>query len=149
MDELFRSRIVEISRRWIGTAYCHQASLEGVGTDCLGLFRGIWRELYGTEPAPLPTYSPDWSVDQSQRLLTAAQRYLAPVSDDQPKPGDVVLFRVKSKGPAKHLGILAGVDDGPRTFVHSYSLHGVVESALTPAWSRRVVGYFAFPIRSF
>ncbi|MEM1422329.1 MAG: peptidase P60, partial [Pseudomonadota bacterium] len=31
--------------RWIGTPYRHQASLRGVGCDCLGLLRGVWRAL--------------------------------------------------------------------------------------------------------
>ncbi|HXO72313.1 MAG TPA: peptidase P60, partial [Bradyrhizobium sp.] len=35
--------IVAEARSWIGTRYCHQASLKGVGCDCLGLVRGVWR----------------------------------------------------------------------------------------------------------
>lgn len=31
--------IVAAARGWIGTPYLHQASLKGVGTDCLGLVR--------------------------------------------------------------------------------------------------------------
>ena len=44
--------IVGAARGWIGTPYRHQASLKGVGCDCLGLLRGVWRELKGEEPAP-------------------------------------------------------------------------------------------------
>jgi len=32
-----------------GAPYHRQASLSGVGSDCLGLIRGIWHELYGPE----------------------------------------------------------------------------------------------------
>ena len=53
-------RIVAAARGWIGTPYVHQASVKGAGTDCLGLVRGIWRELYGPEPEALPAYTPDW-----------------------------------------------------------------------------------------
>lgn len=49
-----RVRVVEIARRWIGTPYHHQASLKGVGCDCLGLVRGVYRELCGAEPEPMP-----------------------------------------------------------------------------------------------
>ncbi len=34
---------------WVGTPYRHQAAQKGVGCDCLGLVRGVWRALYGSE----------------------------------------------------------------------------------------------------
>jgi NlpC/P60 family putative phage cell wall peptidase len=40
---LTRAQIVVATRDWIGTPYQHQASLKGVGCDCLGLVRGVWR----------------------------------------------------------------------------------------------------------
>ena len=40
---LTRAAIVAEARAWIGTPYRHQASLKGIGCDCLGLLRGIWR----------------------------------------------------------------------------------------------------------
>ena len=42
--------VVERARAWIGTPYRHQASCRGAGTDCLGLLRGLWREMLGPEP---------------------------------------------------------------------------------------------------
>ena len=42
--------------RWIGTPYRHQASLKGVGCDCLGLVRGVWRAVIGDEPERAPPY---------------------------------------------------------------------------------------------
>ncbi len=143
------ARIVAIARRWIGTPYCHQASLEGVGADCLGLFRGVWRELFGQEPARIPVYTSDWDVgDGEERLRSAADGLLGAVENGAQRDGDAVLFRVRDAGPAKHLGILASDRSGQPTFIHSYSLHGVVESGLTSAWSRRVDGYFSFPAGS-
>ena len=49
-----RDEIVAHARAWIGTPYHHQASRIGVGTDCLGLVRGVCRELYGREPRRCP-----------------------------------------------------------------------------------------------
>ena len=46
-----REAIVAAARGWIGTPYQHQGSLRGVGCDCLGLVRGVWREVIGAEPA--------------------------------------------------------------------------------------------------
>jgi hypothetical protein len=45
---------------------------------------------------------------------------------------------------AKHLGIVA--ETGARaTFIHAYSGHGVVETALSAPWRRRIVARFQFP----
>ena len=40
----FTTRIVDLARGWIGTPYLHQASCRGIGCDCLGLVRGVWRD---------------------------------------------------------------------------------------------------------
>ena len=53
---LDRARIVAIVRAWCGTPYRHQASRKGVGCDCLGLVRGVYRELHGADPAVIPAY---------------------------------------------------------------------------------------------
>ncbi len=64
-----RDDIVAAGRGWIGTPYRHQASLKGVGADCLGLVRGLWRELIGPEPEVLPAYSPDWAEAGGRETL--------------------------------------------------------------------------------
>ena len=53
--------VVRVARGWIGTPYHHQASLRGVGTDCLGLVRGVWRDLYQREAEMPPRYTRDWA----------------------------------------------------------------------------------------
>ena len=53
--------IVAEARAWIGTPYRHQASLKGVGCDCLGLLRGVWRAVVGGEPEGPPPNSADWA----------------------------------------------------------------------------------------
>ena len=47
--EVSSDQIVDCARRWIGTPYRHQASRCGVGADCLGLVRGVYRDLYAQE----------------------------------------------------------------------------------------------------
>src|SRR3569833_631271 len=42
-SHLTRTAIVTEARSWIGTRYRHQGSMKGVGCDCLGLVRGVWR----------------------------------------------------------------------------------------------------------
>lgn len=139
------AHIVETARSWIGTPYVHQASVMGAGTDCLGLVHGVWREVLGPLPAVVPSYSMDWSESAGdERLWRAAVRYLVekPIADEA--PGDVLLFRMKEGAVAKHLGIVAAVG-GQASFVHAYWRHGVVESALSTPWRRRLVARFEFP----
>lgn len=134
------------ARAWIGTPYVHQAAIRGEGCDCLGLVRGVWREVYGTEPGPVPPYTPDWSeCEGREALFEAAARHLVSVGSGEPDmPGMALLFRLRERGIAKHLGILArtGAD---ATFVHAYTGHGVLESPLSLPWRRRIVARFSFP----
>jgi NlpC/P60 family putative phage cell wall peptidase len=142
------SEVVAAARGWIGTPYLHQCSTRGAGCDCLGLLRGVWREVIGAEPEAIPAYTQDWSEPQGEeRLWRAALRHLTPKPLDAEAPGDVLLFRMREGAVAKHLGLQAR--SGPEaSFVHAYSGHGVVESALTPPWERRIVARFAFPERN-
>ncbi len=138
--------VVAAARGWIGTPYLHQAAARGVGADCLGLVRGVWAELIGGAPEPVPAYTPDWSEPSGkERLMDAAGRHLIRRGADEPAcAGDVLLFRMRSRGVAKHLGIVA--ETGPRaTFVHAYGGHSVVESALTAPWARRIAARYGWP----
>lgn len=142
------SRAVQEARSWIGTPYIHQASCKGSGTDCLGLIRGVWRCLYGTEPEQVPAYTADWSeASGTETLFRAALRHMRrkPVVDLQ--PGDVILFRMRQTGIAKHLGI-SSLHNGAPHFIHAFSGHAVTESALTLPWAKRIAAVFALPDRS-
>lgn len=140
--------VVMSARGWIGTPYIHQMSLRGGGCDCLGLIRGIWRDVIGPEPELPPPYSRDWSeASGEERLWHAALRHLREVPANLSRPGQVLLFRMRDGSVAKHLGIQA--DTGPEaSFVHAYSGHGVVESPLSRPWARRVVARFEFPMET-
>ncbi len=143
------AEVVSRARTWIGTRYEHQASCRGAGADCLGLLRGLWREMLGAEPEAVPAYTPDWSEPgHTEDLLMAAERNLVRVAVPDAQPGDIAMFRMTTDSVAKHVGVLARSDDGHPTLIHAYSGHGVVESPLTPAWSRRIVGVFRFPERT-
>jgi len=141
-----RSRALAEARAWIGTPYCHQASCRGAGTDCLGLIRGIWRALYGAEPEQPPAYSADWAeAGGAERLACAAARHLVALDPVEAMAGDVLLFRMRACGPAKHLAILASPGIGGGSIIHAYSGHAVCETRLTPSWTRRIAGAFRFP----
>jgi NlpC/P60 family putative phage cell wall peptidase len=59
-----RTTIVAEARSWIGTPYRHQASLKGVGCDCLGLVRGVWRAVLGAEPEAVPVLKNRFGLSQ-------------------------------------------------------------------------------------
>lgn len=103
------AEVLALAGTWIGTPYRHQGAMKGVGCDCLGLIRGIWRELYGVEPEAVPAYAPDWAERAGEeRLLAAAGRHFLSVpSFAESRPGDLVLFRFRPHLAAKHAGILA------------------------------------------
>ena len=133
------------ARRWIGTPYVHQASTFRAGCDCLGLVRGVWRALYGNEAEAVPAYTADWSeATGDERLWRAAFRLMDSKALDAEAPGDVILFRMRDSGVAKHLGIAGAVGAQP-SFVHAYNGHGVIESPLSAPWRRRIVARFSFP----
>ena len=134
--------VVAEAMTWVGTPYRHQGSRKGVGCDCLGLVRGVWRAVYGVEPERPGAYAPDWAESgNGEPLLAAARRHGEEKDRRHAAPGDLIVFRWRAHHAAKHLGILVAED----AFVHAYEGHGVMVSALVPQWRRRIAGVFAFP----
>jgi NlpC/P60 family putative phage cell wall peptidase len=151
---LLRQNIVAEARAWIGTPYRHQASLKGVGCDCLGLVRGVWRAVLGPEPERTPPYAPDWAEAAGRETLAqAAARHMtavpltpshpSPASGGRPGwgPGDVPLFRWRAGLPAKHAAIVTEADK----MVHAHDGAAVTEVAIAPWWRRRLAFVFRFP----
>jgi|tagenome__1003787_1003787.scaffolds.fasta_scaffold20874736_2 NlpC/P60 family putative phage cell wall peptidase len=135
-------RIITEARSWIGTPYHHQASLKGIGCDCLGLLRGVWRAVIGEEPAAPPPYSPDWAeARRDDALVEAARRHLVEVEGGVFEAGDVLLFRFRQHLPAKHCAIAVT----PARMVHAHDGAAVCEVAITPWWRRHLAGVFRFP----
>ncbi len=139
---LTRADIVAEARAWIGTPYRHQASLKGVGCDCLGLVRGVWRELVGDEPQRAPAYSRDWAeASGEESLANAARAHLTEIDPTAFLFGDVLLFRYRERYPAKHAAIVSG----PALMVHAHDGAAVAEVAIAPWWRRRLAYAFRFP----
>jgi len=137
-----RPWIVAEARSWIGTPYRHQASLKGVGCDCLGFVRGVWRAVHGAEPESMPAYSSDWAeASGEERLAAAARRHLVEIAPEDATPGDVLLFRWRPRLPAKHAAILVADD----RMIHAYDGAAVAEVHFAPFWRRRLAFAFRFP----
>ena len=140
-------RIVAEARAWAGTPYRHQASRKGVGCDCLGLLRGVWRGVLGPEPEQAPPYAATWaeSAGDADPLAEAARRHLVPVATPLPtyvpRAGDVLLFAFRAHLPAKHCAIATG----PASMIHAHDGAAVTEVALTSWWRRHLAHAFRFP----
>ncbi|GJD95720.1 NlpC/P60 family protein [Methylobacterium iners] len=139
--------IVSEARGWIGTPYRHQASLKGVGCDCLGLLRGVWRAVYGPEPEAVPPYASSWAESAgtgADPLAEAARRHLVPVdgplSGYEARAGEVLLFAFRAHLPARHCAIASGAG----TMIHAHDGAAVTEVALT-GWWRHLTHVFRFP----
>ncbi len=139
---LIRAAIVAEARGWIGTRYCHQGSRKGVGCDCLGLVRGVYRNCIGSEPEMPPPYAPDWAeASGEESLADAALRHLVPVAREEISGGDVLLFRWREGYVAKH----AAIATSEGTMIHAHDGAAVCEVTLTPWWRRRLAYAFRFP----
>lgn len=137
-----RDAIVGAARRWIGTPYLHQASLIHVGCDCLGLVRGLWREIVGEEPETAPPYTPDWAeASARETLLEAATRHFTPIDRAAFFGGDILVFRFRAHLPAKHVGVATSATH----MVHAHAGVGVTEVVIGAHWRRKIAGAFAFP----
>jgi NlpC/P60 family putative phage cell wall peptidase len=138
-----RPGIVTLARGWIGTPYHHQASVQGVGCDCLGLVRGVYSQYTGADTEVPPAYSRDWAESSGlETMLDAAGRHLTPVPVDALAPGHVLVFRLRAGFIAKHAAILAT----PSTMIHAIEGAPTAEVSFSPWWRRRLAAAFAFPV---
>lgn len=136
------AEVAAAARRWIGTPYRDQASARGAGADCLGLVRGVWRELCGPEPFSMPAYTRDWGeVARREIILDHARRVMVEIPVGGDVLGRVLVFRMRRGAIAKHIGI----GSGSARFIHAREGLGVIEEDMTPAWRRRTVAAFSFP----
>ena len=135
-------RVIAAARAWIGTPYHDQASLRSAGCDCLGLARGIWREIVGPEPFELPAYGRGWGETGDREVLAdGARRAMIEIDKAEAGPGAAVVFRMRAGAIAKHVGILTEC----ASLVHAYERLGVVEQPFDRAWRRRMAFAFLFP----
>lgn len=132
--------VVVAAQTFLGTPYRHQAATIGAGCDCLGLLRGVWRALYGSEPMAVPPYRADLRDPLNAGALRAAAERLLLTETGPLAAGQVLLFQLAGHEP-KHCGILIA----PTRFIHAQERLGVVEANLSEAWARRVAARFCFP----
>ena len=136
-----RATVVATAREWLGTRWQHQASLKGIGCDCIGLVVGVAHECGVAEAAA-------WAVDSrgqgygrapdSAMLLSACADYLDPLRPAAARAGDILLMRF-AKEPQHFAFVSLGGN-----IIHAYAqARRVVEHRLDALWRSRIVGAYA------
>ena len=136
----FNDAVVAAARSWIGTPYHHQQSVKGLGVDCLGLVRGVWREACGDEVEPVPNYSSSWKRGGEDVLLAALHRHLTCMPGIE--AGRVLAFRYRPNQPVSHLAVATT----KRSMVHAYHGRGALEVTISDYWRSKLDSCFDFPM---
>lgn len=133
------SRVIAAARAWVGTPFVHGQAVRGLGCDCLGLVRGVWRELHGAAPA-VPAYPPG-GPGRGEALLSGLRARMIEVPRDFAAPGALLLFRIAPRADAGHCAVMVDA----AAMVHAREGAGVILEALDPPWRRRLAAVFLFP----
>lgn len=132
---------VQHARAWLGTPWVHQARLQGVGVDCVGLLIGISRAL-GVVPAGYDVCGYGRQPDGASLM-----RHLRGLLDEVPqadlRPGDFLC--VAFDAHPQHVGVVVGYPHGGLGIVHAINGRGVVETRLMFTPGMRFVAGFALP----
>ena len=126
--------VLAAAELWIGTPWHPGAAVRGTGCDCVGLIRGVLRDVTG-RVIPAPPWMPDWASAQAEPLIEAAREWLVPAPPGAAQAGDIVTIRIGHLRAA-HAGILT-LDGG---LIHATERRGVVRvrslpgKGITTAW---------------
>ncbi len=74
-------------------------------------------------------------------LAEGARSCMMEVTPTEAPPGALLMFRMRERAIAKHVGILS--DAG--TLIHARERLGVIEEPFTRAWHRRLAFAFLYP----
>lgn len=137
---MMRASVIVSAHWWIGTPWKHQASLRGIGTDCIGLIVGVARELgiHGAKEFAADTEIAGYGREPKPDMLEAAcDRYLDPCAD--PKPGDILLLKFTAE--PQHFAIISQ----PDYMIHAYAqARKVVENRIDDVWRSRIVRAYSY-----
>ena len=135
-----RAMIVAEAKECVGTRFRHQASLKGVGMDCIGLISWVATAMGFPEGKAFrsdPSFRGYARQPDPALLKTALDKYLDRVS--VPQIGDIVLMRFEKE--PQHFGILSAKD----YLIHAYQpSRKVVENRINDDWRSRIVSYHKF-----
>lgn len=145
--------LIARAREWLGTPHRHQASVKGVGADCVGFLRGASVEagvITAELAARLPTdYSRQPAGGELRRLMgellvpiPTHQLRGGPDQDAERKlqPGDLLLLRFARED--QHVAMVSATE--PDIYIIHCGSQGVVEHRLDSVWTSRVSRAYRF-----
>jgi len=92
-EALARERVLKEAQTWIGTPYHHAASVKGAGVDCGTLLIEVYSNAGVIEKFSPRKYSRQFHLHRDEEWYKGyVETWASPVED--PKPGDLVLFKV-------------------------------------------------------
>jgi len=119
---MYRKEIVKAALSWLGLRWQHQASVENVACDCVGLIRGVHKQVTGGVLDVPTDYQRHWPLyHEEERLYGECLKVMDEIKVDDAKEGDVLLFFF-GKGPAFHMAIKISNTE----FIHSWETAGIV-----------------------
>ena len=125
---------------YLGIAYADRGRREATGLDCWGLLRLFYAEQMGiTLPCHTGRYlSSDNRAQTCALARSEIDRAWQPVAE--PQWGDAVVLNVL--GRPFHVGICLAKPD----FLHTLSPDqgAVIDSLRSPAWARRIDGFYRY-----
>lgn len=130
------------ARAWLGTPWRHQARLQGVGVDCVGLLIGVARAL-GVVPAGF-----DVTGYARQPDGHSLMRHLRGLLTEVPHPADLRpgdFLCVAFDQHPQHVGVVGDYLHGGPSIIHAINGRGVVETRLMFSPGMRFVAGFALP----
>lgn len=147
-----RAEVVAEARLWLGTPYHHQAAVQGVGCDCIGLIRGVCQRL-GTVPLDVMAlpgvdrFTGYGVLPNGRKMREACDLYMRAIETSSVQPGDVLLLRFQLD--PQHMAIVGDYLHGGLSIIHALgTVDGkgkVIEQRLSTETLRRLVQAYAMP----
>jgi NlpC/P60 family putative phage cell wall peptidase len=143
MPTLSRADLLTEALSWRETPYHAQASIKGLGADCIGFVIGVAKNIGLLDPAYTPgTYSAEWHLHQhEERLRTEVEQFgcvARPLGDRI--PGDLLLFQFGRV--CAHSGLLLPEEQ----VIHAVRDYGrVLVTSLRGEWLTRLRYVYCFP----
>ena len=140
-----RMEVVEEARTWIDTPFKDQGYMKGLGVDCIGLIKGLARDLNlcKKDIVHMADFTmPYGKMPNRSIILPALNRHLVPIGRDELDIADIILYLGKHE--PQHLAIKTDLG-----IIHSYQPFGAVkEHGMTGEWGNpsRMLAMYRFPV---
>lgn len=144
-----RADVIQQGRSYLKTPFQHQARVQGLGLDCVGIVLCVGDDLGLADvhgrPFKRHQYPKYELTSIGGFVLAECKRRLIEKPVTSLAAGDLVVMKVPDV-PC-HAGIVTSIN-GALYLLHAYNAPGVmkvIEHVLDKAWRRRIVAAFQFP----